>query len=167
MRHNLLFSYSRPKVWMLAVILLTMAPLCGEAQSRPGFFQRLFGISDKATLENHRWYLRSLDGNPLPSGLDHEVYIDFSSQDGKIRGKSFCQDISGTYALQWNQGLRWDWDPPLYICPQDSSWENQLRRLLPYANQYEINEDFLILKNNNLVLSIWKRCPHAPSPYNL
>lgn len=147
------------------MLLLVLGTDALNAQNCPGFWQRLFSDPQRIQLETHRWPLVSLDGDWLPLPFRQSVFLEFDPDAGQIRGQGFCQPWAGSYRLRRNQGLDWEGESSLPgPCPGSRNWEQKRRTQMRHVNRYMVNGDYLILKDRNRLLSLWKKESLSPCP---
>ncbi len=96
------------------------------------------------------WKLVEIEGNPVDNqSLQNEAYLVFNVEDSLVAGSGGCNRLSGSFSLKGNNTIEISQMRSTMMACENMSVEETLNQFLQDVNQYEFNDDTLVLLGNN------------------
>lgn len=94
------------------------------------------------------WKLKTLEGKAvkMADNQEREIFFTLKSQDNRVTGFAGCNSISGEYALEEGNRIRFSkMATTLMMCPDVDFNESEFLKVFELADNYTINGDVLSL----------------------
>lgn len=110
-----------------------------------------------AEITNTYWRLYEMDGKQIQTPADaRDVFIRLNRKRSTLEGFAGCNMISGTHSEGRHGTIKFEPFSTLAICEDRVEIEQYVLKALLKANRYVINEKFLLLYNENMLLATFE-----------
>ena len=107
-------------------------------------------------LDGQHWELTAINQRPVNSG--GKAYLEFDEKDLKVKGKAFCNSVSGDYELMGKDQLTFqEVVSTKMFCDGLMDQENQMVTNLQNVRRYEIKNGMLYLYSTDQLLLTFKK----------
>lgn len=110
-----------------------------------------------AEITDTYWRLYEMDGKLIQTPADaRDVFIRMNHKKSTLEGFAGCNNIGGTHAEGRHGAIKFEPFSTLMACEERMATEQYVLKALVRANRYVINDKFLLLYDENILLATFE-----------
>lgn len=110
-----------------------------------------------AEITNTYWRLYEMNGKQIQTPADaRDVFIRLNRKRSELEGFAGCNNIGGTHAEGRHGVIKFEPFSTLMACEDRMETEQYVLKALVRANRYVINDKFLLLYDENMLLATFE-----------